>query len=210
MVIALSPGVRVDDQVRRLVSDKLDKLVSRVTEGGDSDNVDPTRGFEDLFHFACPKFITPSPPDYTLKVDRHREAYQSQLSRFMSEVHLQLSLPTIRSYLKLYKSIPIPKLAKFCGMEAKVFREHLISIKGRSTQLMRTKDGSPPLEGKPVVVSDVHFYIVGDMVHVEEAQQIKTFGRHFVFHTLRFEHIVDDLSKKIEIQIHPMHAGADE
>lgn len=201
MIIVLSPGVRVDEQARKLINEKyFEKLsLARSNTGNNSSNansVDQTKGFEELFTFASPKFISPAIPDFTAKVDQHREASQIQLTRFMNEVNIQLSLPTIRSYLKLYKSISIEKLASLCGMDSKNFREHLISINNRSVQVVRTKDGSSPIEGNQTIVSDIHFYISNDTVYVEEAAQTRTYGRYFVSQTLKFESILYDLNKK--------------
>ena len=59
-----------------------------------SNNVDMS-AYEELFSFACPKFISPSPPDYdNLPANYNpQEAYRLQLRLFKAEVRtLSLSL----------------------------------------------------------------------------------------------------------------------
>lgn len=197
MLIVLSPGIRVDEQVRKLINEKyFEQLSAKNHSSNDENKRHPNKGFEELFLFTSPKFISPASPDFSLKTDHHREAFQIQLAQFMKEVNIQLSLPTIRSYLKLYKSISIEKLALFCGVDPKNFREHLISINNRSMQTVRTKDGSSPIEGVQVAVNDINFYISNDIVYVEEATQTKSYTRFFISQTLKFESIIYDLNKK--------------
>merc|ERR1712018_416079 len=75
--------------------------------------------FESSFAFACPKFLSPVPPrledikDRQLADSKQKEPLRLQLKVFMDEVNQQMSLPTIRSYLKLYTSMPMDKLAMY-------------------------------------------------------------------------------------------------
>jgi hypothetical protein len=79
--------------------------------------------FEETFCKACPKFIIPGAPDYDGElVNTNQEPLQFQLKNFTTEVKRQLVLPTIRSYLKLYTTIPISKLANFLEVDEEVLR----------------------------------------------------------------------------------------
>jgi hypothetical protein len=76
------------------------------------------QAFEELFLYACPKFITANPPPYD-----DAEALQAyiekpptepsarHLSHFLSDVRAQQAVPTLRSFLKLYTSLDAAKLA---------------------------------------------------------------------------------------------------
>ena len=61
--------------------------------------------------------------------DLHKEPLRLQLKVFMDEVQQQLMLPTIRSYLKLYTTMPLDKMAGFMEMPAEGFRNHLLAFK---------------------------------------------------------------------------------
>ena len=192
MAVALSPGVRVDEQVRRKIAEKYgDKLVhnnARLTE-------ETVRVYSELFSYAAPKFVTPAAPDYSEGKDTHRVAEELQLKWFVHEVEQQLSLPTIRSYLRLYKTIPLQKLAKMVETpDTNEFREMLMSIKHRSNQLMHTTDGSAPIDGTRVVVNDVQFVVVGDMVHIEDVDPPKPAARHFLSNAMKFAQICEDMN----------------
>ena len=70
--------------------------------------------FESSFSFACPKFLSPVPPNYdNPQGGYHKEPYTQQQQVFMEEVLQQRDIPTVRSYLKLYTTLPLSKLAAF-------------------------------------------------------------------------------------------------
>lgn len=67
-----------------------------------------------MFHYACPKFLSPVPPNFEGVTDQYlMEPYNQQLKVFMDEVQQQLLISDIRSFLKLYTTLPIAKLASF-------------------------------------------------------------------------------------------------
>lgn len=230
---ALSPGLRVDEQVRKLIQEKFEKLSNAQNARTVTDET--VAIFEELFAFACPKFLNPATPSYLLnteaapmpadasnskEADPRKELYRVQLKWFLEDVRQQLSLPTIRSFLKLYKSIPVDKLSRFCQMEMDQFRQNLIFIKARSSQVVRgVSDGSSPMDGVRTSISDVHFYVVGDrnpsedMVHivtdVSSRQQYN--GKLFAMNALKFQTVIDDLQREeIPTQEDPMDYPEDD
>ena len=62
-----------------------------------------------------------------------------QLKVFMEEVQQQLMLPTIRSYLKLYTTMPLDKMAGFMEMSVEEFRNHLLAFKHKMKNVVWTK-----------------------------------------------------------------------
>lgn len=73
--------------------------------------------FESCFQFACPKFLSSMPPSLNDPEEAYRDcvrdAINHQTKVFKDEVMQQKMLPTIRSYLKLYTTLPLSKLAMF-------------------------------------------------------------------------------------------------
>ena len=94
--------------------------------------------FEELFRFACPKFVSP-----TLKLDFHSPAHpleskghghdalegpltgagfhhmdsmEHQLKVFLIDVKTQLSVPNLRSYLRLYSTLGADKLSRLLDL----------------------------------------------------------------------------------------------
>jgi translation initiation factor 3 subunit L len=189
LCISLSQGVRVDQQVHTILQEKeKDSDMSQMLVRGDE------KTFEKLFSSSCPKFINPSSPNYNAPIQRIDNVYRAQLNLFLSEVRQQKVLPTIRSYLKLYTSIPIEKLARFCDMAPEHFREHLLSLKRCANQVVH-EDSTPPLEGKVSSVNDTHFYIEGDMVYVGETRAPQRHSQYFLTHALKFQQAIDDLEE---------------
>ena len=63
-----------------------------------------------------------------------QEAYRLQLKCFLTEVKQQTMLPTLRSFLKLYTTISISKLASFLELDEYTLRcgaWHLASADAR-------------------------------------------------------------------------------
>lgn len=80
---------------------------------------DSLSSYEELFLYACPKFIAPNPPPYedsdsleTYVAAAPTEPAQRHLQLFLTNVRAQLSVPTLRSFLKLYTSLDAAKLAR--------------------------------------------------------------------------------------------------
>eukprot|EP00512_Aurantiochytrium_limacinum_P003559 CAMPEP_0171502312 /NCGR_PEP_ID=MMETSP0958-20121227/10097_1 /TAXON_ID=87120 /ORGANISM="Aurantiochytrium limacinum, Strain ATCCMYA-1381" /LENGTH=534 /DNA_ID=CAMNT_0012037331 /DNA_START=152 /DNA_END=1756 /DNA_ORIENTATION=+ len=187
MAISLSPGMRVDQQVSYVISEKHADNLLLLNKRDEST-------FESLFSYACPKFIVPGNPNFGDLGNRHQEAYRLQLKLFLYEVRQQAAIPTIRSYLLLYTSIPITKLAKFCEMPPERFREYLCLLKSTANQVVH-QDGTPALEGTLQVVNDIHFFIVGDMVFMDETKQPQRFAQYFMTYALKFQQTIDDMAE---------------
>jgi len=89
---------RFDESIRTKIKEKFGSDYSRMQEWDDT-------AFEQTFTSCSPGFISINgDPQLAL---RH------QLQLFMIEVRQQRLIPAIRSYLKLYSSIPIPKLVRY-------------------------------------------------------------------------------------------------
>jgi translation initiation factor 3 subunit L len=155
--------------------------------------------FDELFSYACPKFITASPPDYDApSANTNQEAYRLQLKMFLALLHQQRSLPGLKQLLKLYTSISLPKLAGLMEMDGATLRSQLMLLK--STAFVKTWNGSgDATEGVFLPAADVDFHIDVDptsgeeMVTVEEAKPIRRQDDFLAEHIVKFNTIVRDL-----------------
>lgn len=83
-----------------------------------------------MFHYACPKFLSPVPPNFEGVTDQYlMEPYNQQLKVFMDEVQQQLLISDIRSFLKLYTTLPISKLASFINKTPQELKAILLCFK---------------------------------------------------------------------------------
>jgi len=148
--------------------------------------------FEELFAYACPKFISPSLPDYEEDPPSNfnQEALRLQSKLFLNEVSQQQ--PAIRSFLKLYSTITTTKLAKFLETEEPTCHQQLLGYKHKTRNLVW--NGGNVLNGKWTSSSDVDFYIEKDMVHIIDAKVTRRYGEFFIRHINKFEDAVKDLS----------------
>ncbi|CAB0001474.1 unnamed protein product [Nesidiocoris tenuis] len=142
----------IDDSIQQLLREKNYHEKMYKMQIGDLNE------FEACFLFACPKFLSASwpnlngmtPPD----ADYVKDATKHQTEVFMDEVKQQITLPIIRSYLKLYTTLPLDKLSSF--MEATnsdklphdltSLRTHLLCFKHKMKNVVWTK-GTSGLEG---------------------------------------------------------------
>lgn len=146
--------------------------------------------FENSFQFACPKFLSPVPPNYDgpLSPTFHKESYLQQLRVFIKEATHQDLLPTIRSYLKLYTTLPISKLASFMDMKEEDLITRLMCFKHKMQNVVWTK-GTSALEGEFQSSSEVDFYIDKDMIHIADTTVARRYGDFFVRNIHKFEEL---------------------
>lgn len=190
LCLAMQPQ-QVDESMMSMVRDKAGERLSRLRQG-------ELQAFEDLFNYACPKFISPAPPDYDAAEDTNMEAPRLQTKLFMRVVRSQLVLPEVRSYLKLYTTIEIGKLAALMDVDSSTFRSHLHALKHRSWTL----SGSfavPPLDGVFSTSSDVGFYIERDVVHISDTKQSSRYGEYFIENIKKLEDLHSQLKRKMSI-----------
>ncbi len=114
--------------------------------------------FEEMFRTACPKFINPTPPDFD-NPEINIDPTEHHLAIFMDEVKNNMWSPTVKSYLKLYTTMDLKKLAGFLEVEPEKLRSWLLVNKQRSRQV-RWTDGSL-LSGDVVNSSDLDYALEG-------------------------------------------------
>jgi translation initiation factor 3 subunit L len=186
MCLSLSPQ-RIDENVHTALREKYTEKMYRMQKSDDAEAC-----FEELFITSCPKFVNVTVPDYD-DPTAVPEAYRHQLKVFLAEVKQQMLLPTIRSYLKLYTTISIAKLAQFLEMEPDVLKTHLLCLKHKSRQV--TCSGGDPLAGRAINASETDFYLDNDMVTVSDTKVARRYGEYFIRHITKFEEIIKDLER---------------
>uniref|UniRef100_A0A7R9TYX1 Eukaryotic translation initiation factor 3 subunit L n=1 Tax=Prasinoderma coloniale TaxID=156133 RepID=A0A7R9TYX1_9VIRI len=173
---ALCPQERaIDEGVHKAVLEKHGDKLQRMSAGQQG-------GFNELFTYACPKFVTPVPPNYDdTSADTSQDAYKLQLSIFMEEVRQQARLPKLRSYLRLYTTIPVAKLASFMEVTESELMALLMAFKHK------LGGGEGENEG-------LHFYVEDKVIHVSDAKVEKKHGDFFASNIVRLHELTKELS----------------
>jgi translation initiation factor 3 subunit L len=133
---------------------------------------------------AIPPLSAPVKPRPTSHSHLH-----SFLPSTQAEVKQQQQNPTIRSYLKLYTTIGLPKLAALAEADEPTFREHLQCIKHKSHQLTHAATGGAALTGTWQSAADVDFYVEGEVAHVAGQSTIRKHSDYFVKQINKLEEI---------------------
>jgi len=151
--VAFQP-TRLDDTIHTALREKYGEQLTRMQRGGP----EALPIFEELFRSSCPKFISPTPPDFDnphINVD----PIDHQTAVFMEEVKNNMYSPTIRSYLKLYTTMDVKKLAGFLEVDAETLRSWLLVNKQRSRQI-RHNEGVL-LDGDIINSNDLDYAMQG-------------------------------------------------
>lgn len=124
---------------------------------------------------------------------------EHQTQVFMDEVKQQQVLPTIRSYLKLYTTLPLEKLDAFMNKEAgerniALLLNNLLCFKHKMKNLVWT-EGSSGLEGKFVSGSELDFFIDNDMIHIADTKVAHRYGEFFIRKIMKF----GDLNRRLNM-----------
>ncbi|EFX02282.1 eukaryotic translation initiation factor 3 subunit [Grosmannia clavigera kw1407] len=160
--VAFHP-TRLDDAIHTQIREKYGDQLLKLQRGGP----ESLPIFEELFKAACPKFISPVPPDFD-NPEANVDPIEHHLAVFMDEVKTNMWGPTVKSYLRLYTTMDLKKLAGFLDVRPEELRSYLLVNKQRTKQLRWTDQRL--LEGKWVNVSDLDYAIQGDLIHVSEAK----------------------------------------
>ncbi|KAJ2834125.1 hypothetical protein GGI24_000538 [Coemansia furcata] len=187
VAVSLSP-VRVDENIHAQLREKYGDQQHKIQRGGE----EALDVISELYLFACPKFITPNPPNYELpEVVVEPQAYQ--LRTFLREARLQLVVPTLRSFLKLYTTMGIDRLSSFLEMEPAELKNQLMVYKQRCRQV-KWDGGSDLLSGELVPSTDLDFALEMDMIFIAESRV----GRRYADWFIRNANKVQDLVVSLE------------
>ncbi|KAJ3247777.1 hypothetical protein HDU78_003269 [Chytriomyces hyalinus] len=191
--LALCPQ-RVDENVHTILREKYAEHLNKMQKDGD----ESIPVFEELFLFACPKFISPagssssSTETTTTGASLPAQTLQ-QLKPFLTEVRQHHLIATIRSYLKLYTSLKVDKLASFVGKTSEELRTELLVYKHKTRQ--RRWEAGSVFEGEYASPWDLDFYIKQDMIFISESKVERRIGEWFVRQISKFEDTITNLNR---------------
>jgi len=202
---ALSP-TRLDDNIANIAKERFGEQYGKITRGGQ----EALSAFEELFLYACPKFITANPPPYddpaainallapSSPPDNPGSGYdatQRHLSLFLADVAAQLPVPTLKSFLKLYTSLDAKKLANFLDADEEEMVQEMMVMKQASKSLSRVPgmESTGLLDGQMTTTTDLNFVVDDNMVHITESTVGRRYAGWFIKNTERAQKIFDDL-----------------
>ncbi|TEB25059.1 hypothetical protein FA13DRAFT_1693350 [Coprinellus micaceus] len=206
---ALSPS-RLDDNIGNIAKERFAEQYAKMSRGGG----DALAAFEELFLYACPKFITANPPPYddpaalqnllappspadseAAEPASQPDATHRHLQLFLSDVAAQSQVPTLRSFLKLYTSLGAKKLANFLDADEEEMVQEMMVVKQASRSISRVPgaESSGLLDGQTITTSDLNFVIAENMVHITESTVGRRYAGWFIKNTERTQKILDDL-----------------
>ena len=146
----------LDDQLVRLIREK---------HGA---RLESASSFEEWFQ--SPKFVS---------VDPNHNLARQQVQLYAQEMEPAIANLQLRSYLKLYTSLPVEKLAKFYDESVESFLPRLLSYKLRTRQFERGPEDSF-MQGSWKGCLDIHYYVMGNEVNIDEAEKQRRFENYFV------------------------------
>jgi len=181
--VSLSPGKLPDAHIDRRLNEKYADKMQKIQRRDEAT-------LTDMFFKSCPKFISAHAPNYSEDPlrDYQHDARNVQLKVFIDEVRRHAIIPIIRSYLKLYTTITIPKLASFLDVDEATCRSYLLCYKNKTRSLAWT--GGSTLSSDWVSSSDVAFYIdKDDMLHIADTKVARREGDYFMSEISRLKSI---------------------
>jgi len=143
-------------------------------------NKDEATYLQDLFTYACPKFVSPCVG---------QDAYKLQQKQFAKQMKNQAAPRQVRSYMKLYAQMEVSKLAQFNDSEESDFVSLLLSYKHKMYQL----EQGIGEEAKSKSALDIHYHLNGTMVHVDEAEKQRRFENYFLSQIAQNDDIMRDV-----------------
>ncbi|XP_044296946.1 eukaryotic translation initiation factor 3 subunit L [Varanus komodoensis] len=180
--------MRIDESIHLQLREKYGDKMLRMQKGD-------LQVYEELFSYSCPKFLSPVVPNYeNMHPNYHKEPFLQQLKVFTDDVQQHAQLSTIRSFLKLYTTMPVAKLAGFLDLTEQEFRIQLLVFKHKMKNLVWTS-GISALDGEFQSASEVDFYIDKDMIYIADTKVARRYGDFFIRQIHKFEELNRTLKK---------------
>jgi len=144
-----------------------------------------------MLNQGLPKFITPATNYDDIQPNSLKDFQNYQTGILKKEFASQNMVFNIQSYLKLYTSMPIQKLARFLDMKDEELLQHLYTYKHKMTNVVHTH-GSP-LNGVLQCKPELDFYIDKDMIYIADTKVAPRYGDFFVRNIQKFEELTETL-----------------
>lgn len=177
MCVTLSP-TRLDEVIHVGLRDKYGDQLQRMQRGGP----EALKIFEELFLFAAPKFISPSPAEQ-LEPQTVADPIQHHLQVFLATVQNATLGTSLKSYLNLYATMDISKLSGFLDTTVDDLRSALVCFKLKNRQICWTEGRL--LNGESGNTSDIDIILEGDLIHIAETKGGRKFADWFIRNTVK-------------------------
>eukprot|EP00753_Platysulcus_tardus_P022050 PLAT9210.1.p2 GENE.PLAT9210.1~~PLAT9210.1.p2 ORF type:complete len:497 (+),score=310.31 PLAT9210.1:20-1510(+) len=163
---ALAPSQEVNEQVAQQLREKHGDLPARLLRGCSAADL---AAFDDLFAYGAPKLLSTSGASGE---GGGADATKLRAATFRRTLRRQTTLAASRSYLKLYTTVSIDKLASLRDGDAGRQREALLALKQQARSLCWTAAGdgtAPAASGDWLIAPALHFSVAGDVVTTDPA-----------------------------------------
>lgn len=185
LLMVIVPSYQVEDPVREAAEGKYEEKMRRLRAGDRS-------SAQELFESACPKFISPLVPDYSNpSAGQHQSVFEQQSALLVGEVMQHVPFFQLRSFLGMYASVDLSKLARFMEMSEADLASLLLSYKHKAAQ-------QKALNVKAYRSNDYHFTIEGGVL-VVNATPVKShelgYERYFAAGVRKHEDINSSLRR---------------
>ncbi|VDN11841.1 unnamed protein product [Dibothriocephalus latus] len=162
----------IDQSVEQQLREKYAESLNRLQQTNKDE-------FTMCFDMGCPRFVNPDTVtdrgDYALDAQRH-QGYV-----FREELENLLDLPRLRSYLKLYTTLPVSKLSMFLReKDENVVHSQLMRFKHLLKNVTTTRETCGSLYGKRQLLCDTDFYVDGEMIHIADMKVDRRFSDFFM------------------------------
>jgi len=166
---------RIDESLEQSMKDKI--TYDKLTKMQDGD----LKTFEEVFSFACPKFVSPTQPliadpMITPATNTHLEPTERQWRVFEDELDIQSKIPATRRYLKLYTTMPLSKLAAFMD----VSDSELLSLLMAAKCKLKNSTDNYDEQNEDFLHPEVDFFVDDKMVHIADTRVGSRYGEQFI------------------------------
>jgi len=177
----------IDEETHSNMIEKYGEQLSKLQKG-------ELKVFEELFTYACPKFINPAVPNYDVMENTQMKPTIHQCKIFIEEINNQYLVPTIRSYLKLYKTLDIQKLGEFLDYDSnEKCKNQLILFKHKTFQ--RKWESGDLMSGEYTQTTDIDFYLKQDMIHIKDSKNVNRVSDLYIRQINKLEDMITNIKK---------------
>jgi translation initiation factor 3 subunit L len=176
-------SVLLDENIFHDLRDKLDDKYARMKA------FEPA-AFEEVFASSAPKFLTVTPPNYDAAQNVHTEATQLQVRQFGAEVRSRAHLHELYSYLRLFTTCSVAKLAAFLRADEEQTLALLLKLQHKHRSQRWT--GGAPADFVWQQLNEVHFTLHKDVICVTEQRTTRKFGDFFLRQIAKFDDLTQD------------------
>ncbi|KAM3184122.1 hypothetical protein ACTXT7_009017 [Hymenolepis weldensis] len=178
----------IDQSLEQQLKEKFSESLNRM-EGANRDE------FTQCFDLGCPRFINPDSmaterTTYALDAQRH----QGAIFRYELDNH-RIDLLRLRSFLKLYTSLPVEKLSHFLNENEEAVHSLLMCFKHQLKNLTCTEGTCGSLEGTLQLRCYTDFYVDGDMIHIADMKADRRYSEYFMLHLEKLREVNDQLDE---------------